>query len=537
MRKAIQLMSEKQFNDASVLMECADKFVRQWNTGIDMGEFMLLQQKAKEGVFNSFVGIAEGCLNTRNYLMADRYLERAASYRAGYPENIRDDSYFKEVFSRLFFTRNTDCDQMLEKKMYSAALDCYEELYNIYPAGYLAVLDVSLNQRMDVARRGLYVETMNQAGQALAAHESSRVIALDEKASALKASMTDTVNSVLAMQDSIAPAIAKIRFDRLYGKADTALEKRQFTLGLGLFTEARKLAERYNFPLPEEFDSLYLRNLKHYLLIQLSTASKKIWLSQFDSAEMAVARTRDSIQRNGLAGDPDLDTAIARFERKILDQQCRNLFDSVNVRLIRADRNVLLRQYIPACKLFTETRLLLETLPLCHPVMLNISDSLTKYDGPGRYQQALIDAGTAVVLGNYRDGYNKLVEATEIYHRMKVAVFIPAPVDIYNYIAERANPYLTECALQVCLNPDSVMLALEYLRLMKEQQVPVKQTAAIQEQIGKLLAEKDYLADPESNPLTALEKYKTEDQYFLILQRKYLSFRQELLDKSQKSKK
>lgn len=479
------LTSDRKFSEASILAGCALNFNRMSGNS-DTLEFREIQLKTREGMFNSFAGIADGCITTRNYPMADLYLQKAMEFRKNNRNLVVNDTFYREVFSKLFFTRNTDCDQLLEKQFFKEALDCYLEIKNLYSPEVLSWLDGSLNTRIDMARKGLLASTVDRASYALKNNEKLKALDLAEEANILRDSILDKSGAEIAHLDSLEPAMAKIRFDKIYEQAWSALDRRQFSLSLSLFNQAKEISGENGIPMPAEFDSLYKRNVKQFLLIQLSAAQKRIWNNQFDSAFAVLARMEGNLRENGLTGDRDLDTARIRFERKILEQRCRNLHDSAEIRIIRADRNILLKRYIVAGSLFTEAIALLKTLPECHPDIKSLEDSLKKYDAPGRFQQKISDAGMEIILGNYEKAFGFLTDAAEIYRQKEVRKFISGKFSVPDFIAGRNNPYLTTCALKKSLELKEVGDATEYCKMLREQGADEKELRMYLVQIEKL---------------------------------------------------
>lgn len=483
-----RLIGENSFAVGASLLDCARLFAREWDAGIDTSKGFRMQSRAIEGVFNSFVGIAEGCLINGNIPMTDRFLDKAAHYREENLGYIFNDSAYNRVFSRLFFMRNTACDQLLERGSNKEALQCYEELSGQYDREELAALAGSLNARMDRAREGLIREALVKTEAALDRNDDGIALQMDQVASDLLEQMSSAPPSLTQKQDTLAPELAAIKMERLFGKADTALEKRQFTLALGLFDQTRELAVTFNLPLPKTFDSLYLRNYKHYLMINLNAAQRSIWKNEFERATLAIEQTRKAMSAQGLEGDPDLDSSIIRFQRKIREQKCRILSDSINAQLVKAQSKVTARSYVDACRLFSASALTLAKMPDCRISDVSIADSIVKYRIPARYQELLAAADAAVAIGHYDEGYSTLTGAVEWYRQNNLNSFLNQPLDIVQYLSDRNNPYLTLAALGYTINHGDVKEMIELLGMVKEQNFDMKLTINQQKVIGEKLA-------------------------------------------------
>lgn len=521
--KVRSLTAAKRYSEARLLMACAQRWAAFMKIPVDTMTGYGLLRTATEGVFDSYVGIAEGCIQTGNSSMADHYLNMAANYRRGHGNLIRDDSGYRAVFSRLFFSRNRECDELLAANRYGEALDCYAELEGRYTHDYLTALSGSLEERKNRARSGLYDLTMEDATRALRSSEPEKALVLFETAEELRAGTPDSSLIVPPGKTGTELELAGLRMHDRYEEAVTALEKRQFTLALSLFGETREWASRDGLKLPVGFDSLYRRNVKHFLLVQLSHSQKRIWVSEFDSAEAALERTRQTMTANGLIGDTDLDTAMARFSRKISEQQCINAIDSAMSRLIRAEKSIQFNRYIQAKRLFAEADSIFLKFPGCSHEGLSPVDSIRKYDPPAEFQQNLENAGTAVVMGNYAEALRWLKEWEGMYHRLELSRFFSSAPNLFAYINDRGNPYLTASALEDYTAAGDITEAIRYLKLFCDQLSDPGQTNRWQEQLAMMAATSDMAAEPEGDPNLLLSRYQLNETTFPVFRKKYLN--------------
>ncbi len=219
----------------------------------------------------------------------------------------------------------------------------------------------------------------------------------------------------------------------------------------------------------------------------------------------------------------DLDTAMARFGRKIREQQCINANDSAMSRFIRAEKSILFRKYIQAKSLFAEADSIFIMFPWCRPAGLSPVDSIRKYDPPAGFQQHIENAGTAVVMGNYAEALRQLKEWEVMYHRLDLSRFFTSAPNLFAYIRERGNPYLTASALEDYTAAGNITEAIRYLKLYHDQLSEPGQTNRWQEKLGKMAATSDMAAEPEGDPNLILSRYQLNDVAFTVFRKKYLS--------------
>jgi hypothetical protein len=504
---------------AVALLECAQQFARQFKDVADTIRGTALLTRANEGVFSSFVSIADGCIDRGNQEMAVTFLEKADQFRMVHPDYIIDDALYRKTYSRLFFIRNSRCDQLLGESRFADALDCYETLIMGFPEKELVLLSDSLNDRMDQAREGIYLETAGLAMQAIRENRPSEAIELNSRAEILRKEMTTGSARVGDLHQAIARDVALIEMDALFRLADSAMEKRQFTLAVSLFGSVKKMATENQFGLPEGFDSLFQRSMKQYLLINLSSKQRKIWKNEFDSASMAISYVRDSMARYHLDQDPDLNLALLTFERKIQDRKCALFSDSVDFQLIVATKKIKMNQYIQACRIFSEVADRMNGMRGCSLEGRSPGDSLKKYIDAAAYQQMVDSVSTMIVIGKYAEACRILLQSENFYQANQILSFGIEIVAVEQFLRERNNLYLTVAALDHFMEYKELEMVVRFLLMAKDQNSPSELLQQQQENTGKLIAvmENEQIPVPEN----AKQLLYTTDRFWKTLQLSY----------------
>ena len=526
-KRAASLISDHNYSEAFLLMKFAENMRSHEPLLHKINPDLAIQRQAAEGILNSFTGIAEGCINNGKYLMADNYLARADEYARQNAGIIGSDSVYRTVYSRLFFIRNTECDRLLDQGNFSGALDCYREMENRYAPSELAAISVSVNERMNRARAGLLSETMKQTDLALNSHENEMALKLDDKAMEIRREMKITGKADKQLAGSPSPDLLRLRYDRIYGEAAAALEKRQFTLSLQQFDSARAFSQAFLVTVQAEFDSLYRRAMKHYLLIQLSSSQRRIWNNQFDSARAAVDRMRDASGKYGLAGDEDIDTALVRFERKILAQKCRNTGDTLNLLMVRADRNVFLHNYPQAVRYFEDALKMIRDNAMCDFDLQAVSDTLRKYTPPARYQQKISDANMAVAVGDYSTALS-VISGVVIPQDFNLKQFSLQPITLFDFVSGKNNIYLTEKSLSAVFETGNAGETMRFLHLFNSQGGQSGNVRKMQQELGRALAGTDHISNPAEDPESAIKSYEAGTGWYAAFSASYRDERKRL---------
>lgn len=517
---AQRLMEQNRFAEAFSLLGNGKLFVARNPYLKDYPTDDRLQSQAAIGIWNSYLGIASACIKGHKYDMAGGYLAKADRYAVANAGYIKDDSAYRVLFSELFFLRNTDCDRLLEQKKYTEALDCYQQFERNYSVRDLSLVGATLDEKISLARSGLAKQSVQLSEDALQKKDADTALFYYERATALLRE-SGMQGPSAARVDSLAPVMARIRYDHVFNDGTLALEKRQFTLSVTLFREAITLADANGIARSLEFDSLYRQAMKKYLIVQLSAAQKKIWNNQFDSAEMALSRTMETGEGFGLLDEPDFDASLENYRVKIREQQCRNLSDSVDLRMIRADRAIALRNYVNALAYLGQALDFIRTMPVCGIAVQPVMDTISKYGEAAAYQQKLADVRSHVATGDYSGAVRELDESEKDYKNCRLSRFGLSFQSAADFIRERGNPYLTEKAVAFYAALGDDRTALGFLLMAYEQGLTAGRLDAIQEQLGRNFAAGDNRDGALGHEAKDPGSYVPEGKWFDAFRRSY----------------
>jgi tetratricopeptide (TPR) repeat protein len=519
---ARRLMEQNQYAEAFSMLDNGRRFISANPSMQGVSPDDLLQSEAAQGICNSYIGIASSCIRNHRYNMAETYLSKADQYAASQAKYIRSDSAYRAVFSELFFLRNAECDQALDQKKYAEALECYRQFEKAYSARDLALVSAQLNEKKSVAQAGLGNLSALLTEDALKRKDADTALFYYEKATALRKEAGFPQQSDTRL-DSLAPVMARIKFEQITREGGAALEKRQYTLAVTLLKEAKSLADKYGISRGNEFDSVYRQSMKYYLIVQLTAAQKRIWANQFDSARAALLRTEAAGFDYGLLNDPDFITVMDKYKVKIREQHCRNLQDSIDLRMIIAGRGIALLNFIKAVSSLQEALDFSRSMADCGFDERPIVDTLAKYGQAAGYQKKLSDIRSLVVSGNYSEAVLQLNDSQQNFSAFNLGRFGLHMVAFDDYLVERENPYFTEKAVSLRFEQKNYKEALRFLKLAHDQGLSATSCVSMQEQLAVRFAQEDFRANPKDEAGRHITDHIPPDKWFDAFRKAYIS--------------
>jgi len=518
---AKKLIGRNKFAQAYSLMEHASQFALS-----DPGFPKKLMEneiisEASKGIYNSYIGIARTCLINQNYTMADDYLGKAVDYRNNHSGFIFSDSLYNVIFSDLFFRRNNECDKLLSDKKYDKALICYLFFEHSYDSLQLTALHAGLEQKKSDARYGLFLDVARNTSDALNSGLPDSALFYFEKLKELEKELPDNPH-VRQKMDSLNPLIAKIKYDRLLQAGSTAVSLRLFSSAFQSFSRAKVIAEEYRIPSGLTFDSLYRLSVRQNLLTGLSSHQRLIWLNQFDSAKAYLDKVNETIFLFNLSEDSGLENATSRFIAMIENQKCHNLYDTLQLQIIRSDRSRALKNYSKSVSLLMEALGVAEKNRGCQFPLSAIRDSISKYYNPAIYQDRIGEAIRYMVTGQYQKTVSLLAENETFYQVNCLDRFGIPPVTLYEYTVSRSNPYLTENAIAYFYGRSDFREAMRYLHLLKLQGYSERNVSETQDQIGRRMANADLRQNSKADPMILVDSYTGNNPWFNTFRSSYL---------------
>jgi hypothetical protein len=128
--KAARLMDQNLYAEAVGLLENESRFYSANPFAKPDSADREIRKRASTGIFASYVGIAENCLQYRRYDMAKDYLAKAQEYSLAHHGNITSDSSYRKVLNDFITVRLADCDSLAVGNDFENAVLCYQVFRN-----------------------------------------------------------------------------------------------------------------------------------------------------------------------------------------------------------------------------------------------------------------------------------------------------------------------------------------------------------------------------------------------------------------------
>jgi len=470
--RADELIQDLQYAEAIDLLDNARNFseVNPYLKGSVNDKEIIT--KAANGIYNSYLGVADGAIGYGKQEMARSYMVKAQNYRKEYAASVTSDSLFNKVFGEVVAETLSRCDTLYTTAQYPEAIDCYHEFEKGFDSLTLSLIRPGLEKKIQFCRYKILIG------------EGEKNLANSDKPEA----------------------------------------GRNFFL-------ARQLSQEEKYSPDPLLDSLCKFTYPFYLIHLLYSGEYRIWTNRLEIAR----RFADSIafvqRTTGVESSRELSDALAGYRRKVEERTCWNANEAVEVLLLRAQHEREIKDFIVAASLADSALLLIRQNPDCLIPSTGMKDTAGKYQEALEFQQRLKKVEVCIAAGRFKDAVAGYLDLENYNRTHDIGRFGFPILPMFDYIQNRSVRELTLQAFLYFQEKPDPEQAYRYLKLLRLQDYPRKNAKPFLEWLGKEYAGKDFRDQPDKEPVDLVRSYTGKDPWMKRFRFAYYSEAQHLRHK------
>lgn len=428
--------------------------------------------KAANGIYDSFLGVAEIAILNGKEEMARSYLLRAQNYRKEHAGYVTSDSLFNKVFGELVAGSLSPCDTLFAASKYPDALQCYLDFENGFDSLTLSLI-----------HRGLE------------------------------------------------PKIQFCRYKMLIGEGEKNLSKNDKPEAGRCFFLARQLAQEKSIPADTLLDSLCREAYPYYLVHLLNIGEVWVWMGQLGRARQFADSIAYLQRTTGVGSSRDLSDALAGYKRKLDKRICWNANETVDVLLLRAKEKRKTKAFIGSASIIDSVEAIIRQNPDCLIPQTGLIDTVTKYLRAVDFQRMLQRIELEVLNGDYDKVISGLMEINHFYRSENITRFGLDSIAMFDFIREKSIQALTVSAFLNFQDKNDLDGAFTYLKLLRLQEYPRNYAKSFLKWTGKEFAGRDFRDQREKDPVLLVRSYTGFDPWMKRFRFAYYSQTQHLRHK------
>ncbi len=470
--RADELMKNRQYAEAVELLGNARNFseVNPFLKGTADDREIIT--KAANGIYDSYLGVADGAIRNGKLEMARKYMLRAQLYRKEHAAYVTSDSLFNKVFEKLLAEQLSRCDTLYSSSQYPEAFECYRDFEKGFDSLTLSSVHRVLEPKIQFCRYKIFIG------------EGEKNLA----------------------------------------KFDKPEAGRNFFL-------ARQLSQDAKFAPDVLLDSLCKVTYPFYLIHLLNAGEGRIWTNRLESARM-FADSIAFIQRTtGVANSRELSDALAGYRRKVDERICWNANEAVDVFLLRARHERELKNFTESADLTDSAVSLAKQLSDCEIQLKGVIDTVNKYREAVEFQRMFKQVEVRVITGRFKDAITGFLELENYNRSHDIGRFGVSILPMFDYIRSRSIQDLTLEAVLYFKGKQDPDQAFRYLKLLRLQDYPRRSAREPLEWSGREIAKKDFTDRPDQDPVGLVRNYTSNDKWMKRFRFAYYSEAQHLRHK------
>ena len=410
--------------------------------------------RASNGIYNAYLGVAEGAIRYGKNDMARSYMVRAQNYRKSHAAFVTADSVFIKVFKELVSSDLSRCDSLFDSKQYPEALHCYLSFEKGFDSLTLSLIHRDLGPKIQFCK---YQMIINEGLKNLS-------------------------------------------------KLDKPEAGRNFFL-------ARGFSEKEKFPSDTLLDSLCVATYPFYLVQLLKSGEFRIWTNRLEMARSFYDSIAFLQRTTGVQSSRELSEALAEYRRKIEQRTCWNANEAVEVFLLRAQRDRELKNFKLAASLTDSAVSLVEQNPDCQISLLGVKDTTTKYKKAVDFQFMQQNIDQLVSTGQYEKCVTEYLFMEDFFSFEGISKFGLDFIPMIDFIRDKLFPELTIQALLYYQRKNDFQETFAYIKQLRLQGYPRKDAKLYLEWAGKEYANYDFHHETLWDPVAQVRIYTGQDQW------------------------
>jgi len=522
LKEVTNLIRAKQFAEALQLLGNARAF-KDHNpalSGID--DIRDLQSIAVKGIYGSYLGIAESCIDLEKFQMADRYITKADDYRKNYSGLILSDTLLKRLFRKLFSRRLSECDLILTANQYQEAIDCYRSFGLSYPSGMIAYVNDHLEAGNHLALKGLFFEQDALVAKWMRKCDEDSALACYDRACRIQELITAD-SEVSQALDRLNNRMLPIRYEKVADRGTWLYLTYKHEAAFRTFDQLKAIGKAIGIEPDTAIGRMYRESYKHHMLNEISMATGMIWKDELDQARDYIQEVESMMDLYHLELDPNLQSALEGYREKIDRKICMNVMQEIESLSVRARRNLEMKQFDVAVNQLGEARLQAQQHPGCRIPTDEIVNTIKRYLSAAFYQEKQKHAWHQVAIGNFREAIERAGD-NELFYRSKDLAALEVPfVSTLDFVGMAARVPMTTEAVIFFIRTGNEPAAWTSLTWLKQADVQAKSIRHLQETVGAAMAEKNFRISSAGDPVEHVRRYTGGNRWFVKFAKAYTS--------------
>jgi len=514
-------ISSESFNDALVMLGNASSIQKACPGTGSPGMLFGLMSKARYGIYESYLTIAEKAVRMENYDIAEKHITLAKTYQEQNRSYIITDIGVRNLYENLIALSVKRGEELNEEGNYEKALECLRRAEHLSYLMQRYNFDIEIKRASVTAINGIYRQMLDEAESLLAGNDAVKAAGVLRNAGIL----------CLQNRQDIAPSS---RQKILAGRANQALYDNLVGDGLALLAagEGSYAVEKFNLARKMETSGISRENpdLDLYLLEagklmlrgRLATANLFFLLNDSDTSRIIYNSILESQKYLKLTGDMEIRAQLTNLRKNLFRKECQELQVEFEGYYRKARQSYRLKDYLTSIGHFDRAVSLYSGNPNCDLADSSIFAERRICSLLASYQSTLLETSSSVGSLTDQQLRRKYLLLESLYNNHEI-VRENYPVEPMNqlFVMQKKSSAVI-LALRFFIHENRHGDALRFMKHLERNNFPSEGTRRFQELLAVRLAFADRRQGNGNSAKQLLNRYNNQSRWFSHFNRTYM---------------
>jgi hypothetical protein len=518
---AMRYISSESYNNALVMLENAS-LVEKTCPGAGTSWMLFgLMSKARYGIYQSYLTIAEKAIRMENYEIAEKHITLAKTYQEQNRAYIISDIGVRNLYENLITLSVKRGEELNEEGSYEKALECLRRAEHLSYLMQRYNFDIEIKRASVVAKNGIYQQMLDEAENLLANNDAVRAAEVLRDAGILCLQNRQDI-APSSRQKTLAGRTNQTIYDNLIGDGLALLAAGEGSYAVEKFNLARKM-ETAGIGRENPDLGLYLLDAGRLMLrARLANANLFFLLNDSDTSRIIYNSILESQKHLDLTGDTEIKAQLTNLRKNLFHKECQELQVEFEGYYRKARQSYRLKDFVTSIGHFDRAVSLYSGNPNCDLADSSIFGERGLCALLASYQSTLLETSSSFGKLTEQQLRRKYIFLETLYNNHKI-VGENYPVEpMEQLFMLQRKPGAVILALRFFIIENRHKDALRFMKHLERKNFPSEYTRKWQELLAVRLAFADRRQGNGYSPKQLLNKYSNQSRWFSYFNRSYM---------------
>lgn len=425
----------------------------------------------------------------------------------------------KTLAEKVYYAYLNKANSYLNAQYYAKAIDMYNEALDFCKQIPPLECTNDLYLGIEKAQLGTYHQYIKNAEYALNNNQLDKAWSYIQEAYTYQQAHRKVIPST-DDADIIAQKIRQQRYYEYISFGKDKLKIKDYNGALNWFTKAQNLQYEYSLVPTENLPKLTAQAAKPILLADLNSIQSLIKANSLASAKNKLKTLIENQKIYYLTTDNIINTGIEAAKKELFEQECINAQNEFDLTVRNGKEYLLKNDFINAKNTFKNAVSFAKNNSKCAINTNEIDNEILRITPPATYLEKINDINIKIRRTQYSEAILEYINLMTYYKSNNLASFGLQYDSLHVFIKQSTTSFNRFC-VKYYTDKKLYNKALDLLYELKKRNTNKKYVKAEQQNLGIMLAIRDFEKNPNTNYKAEIMQYTKGDKWYKYLKKGY----------------